>query len=135
MRAQWSSDLATLTVVVANYTSRSSFSNRALHLKGRRFLGLQSDVLIVLLMQIMIFIVLTVWFFSSTNNNSCYSTHYCWGCKHVITAFWFQCFFTFGILRWPRVEGKYLCSWLMAYWTLPTQFYSSMFWAPKNHEA
>jgi hypothetical protein len=60
MRAQWSSDLATLTVVVANYTSRSSFSNRALHLKGRRFLGLQSDVLIVLLMQIMIFIVLTV---------------------------------------------------------------------------
>jgi hypothetical protein len=33
-RAQWSNDLAKLVIIVANYTSRSSFFNYAPHLEG-----------------------------------------------------------------------------------------------------
>jgi hypothetical protein len=62
-RAQWFNDPAKLAAIVVNYMSISSFSNHTLHSRGRRFLGLPSDVLIVVLMQKMIFIVLFVNFF------------------------------------------------------------------------
>jgi hypothetical protein len=59
-KAQWSIETIRLVVVVPNYTSKSSFSNHDLHSKGRRFFGLPNNMLIVLLMQTIIFIVLTM---------------------------------------------------------------------------
>ncbi len=49
-RAQRSSDPARLVTIMANYTSKSSFTNHLPHFKGKEVFGLPSDLLFVLLM-------------------------------------------------------------------------------------
>ncbi len=48
-KAQGLSDLAKLTVVVANFTSRSSFTNHLLHLEGKEVFGFAKQLVNCLL--------------------------------------------------------------------------------------